>query len=421
MKRRAKTAGYTERLPSGRHRARKGKSTVGTYDTETEAKAALGQHTTMASEWERFAISRRKLVRYSKNDESIWGLYFERDPIASVPFPELARKHAKAWLLRMLARGLSAQTIRNAMVLARVFCADLLELELIEANPFAGLKLPKTAGANRTHDGWTVLDPDEQLALLDLVSDEEYHFVAFALHTGMRLSEIINLKVEDIDLDAGIVTVRRSKGGLRPKGGKFRKVPLIGLAIQAATWATECARGEYAFPSPRTGEKRYDGRPPHGWRSWLKAASFKRRVRFHDLRHTCATALLAGWWGRVWTLKEVQQMLGHAQQSTTERYAHMLDETVIKAGEGTAGLNPTAWGDAPKGSSPADSSVRFGNRGATSVLHDLALRRLHKRPTALWKGSKSRGAVSAPRRVRRVDVEFSKHGFWAGRKSRVAA
>ncbi len=406
--------GHTERLPSGRFRARRGKSTVGTYDTELQAEAALGG-ATMASEWERFAVARRKLVRTWRNDESIWGLYYEADPISAVSFPELSRKHVKAWLGRMVSRGLARQTIKNAANLGRVFCADLLELELIAANPFVGLVVPKVADASRTADGWTVLDPDEQLTLLDLVTDEEYHFVAFALHTGLRLSEIINLKVEDIDLEAGIVTVRRSKGGLRPKSGKVRRVPLIGLAIQAATWAVECARGEYAFPSPRTGKKRYDGRVPHGWRVWLRRAGFKRRVRFHDLRHTCATSLLAGWWGRTWNLKEVQQIMGHAQQSTTERYAHMLDETLLKAGAETAGLDPTAWGDSPRSPRSASSVVGFGMGGLGESYQRLARRRLHARPALHWTGSKARGVV--------VQIESARRWVrlgapcWRGRKA----
>ncbi len=319
----------------------------------------------------------------------------------------------------MISRGLAPQTIKNAMNLARVYCAELVENEMLDVNPFLGLKLPKAVGSERVGDGWTVLDPDEQLDLLDQVSDDEYHFVAFGLGTGLRLSEIINLKLEDIDLESWTVTVRRSKGGKRTKGGKVRLVPLIGIARQAAVAAVEHATRvgcEYAFPSPRTGRKRFDGRQPFGWKLWLKSAGFKRRVRFHDLRHTCATALLAGWWGRTWTLKEVQQIMGHAQQSTTERYAHMLDETVLKAGAETAGLDPTAWGNEPGSRRSASSKVGFGTPRVIQGFQRVAIRRRFNRPALHWAGSKSRGVKIEPRRWARVGVEF-----WGGRKSSVAA
>lgn len=364
---------------------------------------------TMQSEWETFAVSRRVLVRYWKNDESRWSLYFENDPIVRVPLHELSRRHAKEWLRRMLGRGLAPATVKAAKVLATLFCDYLLdELELIAANPFVKLKVPRVAGAKRTQATWTVLYPDEQLALLDEVRDEEYHFVAFALHSGLRLSEIINLHKSDIDLDAGIVTVRRSKGGLLPKSGEPRHVPLIGLAWQAARSALETSRSVWAFPSPRTGKKRYDGKQPHEWRLWLRAAGLKRRVRFHDLRHTCATSLLAGWWGRTWKLKEVQQIMGHAQQSTTERYAHLLDDTLFKAGRETAGLDPTALV-----SQRSESSVvAFGSRDPIKGYATLALKRLHGRPKAHWAGKKA--AVPA-RCWTRVGVEF-----WGGSKGRAA-
>lgn len=409
-----KRRGHIEQLPSGRHRARRGKATLGTFDSELLAEAALGG-ATLGARWEAFALSRRNLVRDWKGEESRWALYFEKDDVTSVPLPELGRKHTKAWLGRMLARGLAPQTIKNAKNLGAALCAELVDNEELAANPFVGLKVPKVAGARRVKATWTVLDPEEQLALLDAASDDEYHFVAFALHTGLRLSEIINLKKADIDLDAGIVTVRRSKGGMLPKSGAARHVPLIGLAWQAARNALETPGSVYAFPSPTTGKKRYDGRPPYGWKAFLKAAKLKRRVRFHDLRHTCATSLLAGWWGRVWTLKEVQQIMGHAQQSTTERYAHLLDETLFKAGRETAGLDPTAWGEAHETPRKASAVVGFGMRTPIKGFATLALKRRHERPEAFWGGAK---AKVIPLRWRRVFTKATPH--WSGRKWRAA-
>jgi hypothetical protein len=54
-------------------------------------------------------------------------------------------------------------------------------------------------------------------------------------------------------------------------------------------------------------------------------------VRFHDLRHTCASHLVSGTWGRRWSLEEVQRVLGHGSRSTTERYAHLAEDALDHA------------------------------------------------------------------------------------------
>jgi integrase len=360
-----------------------GKAVVGTFDTLPQAQAALGGGT-LASRWDEYAVRRRLLVRDWRNEEGRWELYFATAPLASVPFAELSRRHAKTWLDSMLKRGLAPQTIRNAMNVGRAFCADVLEAELLDVNPFASLRVPKRYGV-KAGEGFTVLDPDEQIAVLDSVDEDEYHLVAFALHTGLRNSELWNLRFEDLDLEAEEIAVRRGKGGLT-KTGKSRSVPLIGLARQAAQYAIAHRRSEYVWPSPSTGEKRFDGSHPHGWHKWVKGAGITRRVRFYDLRHTCATALLAGWWGRKWSLDEVRQILGHSSVKMTERYAHLVDDTLRRAAKGTAGLDPTTWGGngAEKQKTGADfetrtRDLRFTNTLEIKGFHGLALKRLHAR------------------------------------------
>jgi integrase len=369
--------GSIEQLPSGRHRARRAGKTIGTYDTLTQAQAALGG-ATLASWWPEFLVRRRQLVRDWANDESRWELYFAHDPIANVSFPELRRPHAKAWLSGMVRRGLAPQTIKNALNLGRVLCADVIEAELLTVNPFADIRLPATYKP-KSGEGFTVLDPDEQIALLDAVDDDEYHLVAFALHTGLRNSELWNLRFEDVSLEAEEMMVRRGKAGFT-KTGKSRRVPLIGLARQAAEWAFANRRCEYLWPSPKAGEKRFDSSHPHRWQAWLTAAGIKRRVRFYDLRHTCATSLLAGWWGSKWSLDEVRQILGHGSVKMTERYAHLVDDTLRRAAKRTRGLDPTAWDE--NGSHLRDLNSRptvYEAARSASPFELLATKRCHER------------------------------------------
>jgi len=75
------------------------------------------------------------------------------------------------------------------------------------------------------------------------------------------------------------------------------------------------------------GARRQAGKTPPAW-SRVKEALGTRKVWWHLLRHTCATSLLCGWWGRRWSLEEVGKLLGHSSVKVTERYAHLLDSAL---------------------------------------------------------------------------------------------
>jgi integrase len=61
------------------------------------------------------------------------------------------------------------------------------------------------------------------------------------------------------------------------------------------------------------------------------------RTSPHDLRHTCASALLSAQWGRAWTFAEVNEFLGHASVVTTERYAKFAGDALLEAARETNG------------------------------------------------------------------------------------
>lgn len=269
-------------------------------------------------------------VRAISHDRNRWSLYVDRDPIGALPVSTLGRRDLVEWLDRRT--GLAHQTRKNALNLLRVALAEAVDRELLAANPARDVRVHRAGSATSADPLDGVLTPAEQRTLLEAVPEAERPTVVFALCTGLRQSEQWWLRWEDVG--AGSVMVRRSVRGLAPKGGKPREVFLLPPAITALAGEQ---RSPWVFPALRGG-RRDHGKPPRGWQLWLRAAGITRRVRWHDLRHTCATSLLAGWWGRKWSLDEVCRMLGHSSIQVTERYARKLAETQRFAVENTPGF-----------------------------------------------------------------------------------
>jgi hypothetical protein len=199
------------------------------------------------------------------------------------------------------------------------------------------------------------------------------------------------LRKVDVDLEARTATVRYSRRGKPTKGGRVRTIPLFGIGLDAMRVAMERSKADVVFPAPRTKERRGDSSHPTRWAAWLERAGVERHVRWYDLRHTCATALLAGWWGRKWSLDEVRQMLGHTTIKITERYAHLLDETLQRAGAGTVGFHVVGGVRANPGATfqTRTGDLRFTNPSIEQGFSGLAVAEFQIRSTA------DRDAVSA--------------------------
>jgi len=110
-----------------------------------------------------------------------------------------------------------------------------------------------------------------------------------------------------------------------------------GVLVTRADGARRMDPGALVFPG--TGGRRRKRPPVRELAEALRWAGVRRRVRWHDLRHSCATSLLEGTWGRAWSTQEVQQLLGHSSVLTTERYIHARGRLVFRAAA-EAGRDP---------------------------------------------------------------------------------
>ena len=156
------------------------------------------------------------------------------------------------------------------------------------------------------------LSKEEIEALLANCEPHLYPIVFMALNTGMRKSEILNLKWSNIDLKHDLILLEKTKNGER------REIP-INQALKRVLLDLFTKRRldtDYVFINPETG-KRYTN-IKRSFRTACKKAGI-RDFRFHDLRHTFASQLVMSGVD----LKTVQELLGHKDISMTLRYSHL--------------------------------------------------------------------------------------------------
>jgi len=233
-------------------------------------------------------------------------------------------------------RSLSERSVQYTHRVLHTALKQAVRWNLIARNPVDGAEAPRP----RRPELHT-LSPDEVRQLLAFVEGTpRFALYALAVTTGLRRGELLGLRWDDIDLDRGRVTVRRTlqqvagKGQvpLEPKTPRSRRtVALSMLTVEALRHHQEIQ----AEASRQAGSAWQDtgavfatsiGTPFEGgvvsrtFQSDLSAAGLPR-VRFHDLRHTCATLLLEG----DTNPKVVQEMLGHSTiVLTLDVYSHVL-------------------------------------------------------------------------------------------------
>ncbi len=297
-------------------------------------------------------VRQERGLRSVDRDRNRWKCYVASDEIGALPVRSLRRKDVLLWRDRLLRR-VSAQTATNALNLLRSALQEALDREIVETNVAREVRVPRYAKATDREELGGVLLPEEQQAITTWLAKHHQEYpdalpaVVLALMTGTRQGELWSLRWGCVREDE--VVIRTGSSG-PTKAGRSRRMPLLGPARETLAAlrarATSTGPDDLVFPGRRRGRGQ-DGalvRKPHavgfvpnGWKQALKACGITRRVRWHDLRHTCATSLLAGWWGRRWDVREVQLAMGHASVTTTERYVRFIQETLVTAVSETAG------------------------------------------------------------------------------------
>ena len=261
-------------------------------------------------------------VRAYASDLAQFGAFLEHDHIGGPPpgpegIDDLA---VRGFVAHLHDARLQKSSVARKLSAVRAWLQHAVREERITANPGKDVKSPRVPKRLPRH-----LTVDEVFALLDHIPDDEFAgardraILEMLYAAGLRVGELASLDLEDVDLAGGLVRVLG-------KGKKERIVPFGSKAAAALRrWLERSspvrrrgAAGEALFLNVRGG-RLTDRSVRRILDRRLVEAALQARVSPHALRHSFATHLL----GAGADLRAIQELLGHASLSTTQRYTHL--------------------------------------------------------------------------------------------------
>src|SRR5215213_6704770 len=258
--------------------------------------------------------------------------------LGRIKLKDLTSAHLRSFYRDRLDSGRAPATVHKLHVVLHKALKAAVADGLIPRNAAAGLKLPRI-----TREEIDPLTEEEARRLLETVRGDRLETLyVLALNTGMRQGELLALKWDDVDLERGVLRVRRTLTHANksfvlgePKTKKSRRTIRL---TEGALQALRSHLSRQLEEMERIGSLYQPGGLVFATTtgtiinpSNLRNRSFKpllaharlRPIRFHDLRHTCATLLLS----RNVNPKIVSELLGHANVAVTlDTYSHLLPD-----------------------------------------------------------------------------------------------
>lgn len=238
---------------------------------------------------------------------------------------QIDRKYMQNYI-EYLSKEMNPKSVSRNISTLKSFCKFLMLNKEIKTNPMEEISNPKIRKSLPK-----VLTEEEINKLLDIPLNNHFDYRNIAMlelmySSGLRVSELVNLKVNDVDLDEGLVRIFG-------KGSKERIVPLDDYAIdEINTYITSHRRelfkhgeNDYLFLNNH-GEKM----TRQGFFKILKKIAQEKNIKTefspHTLRHSFATHLLK----HGADLRSIQELLGHSDISSTQIYTHITNERLKK-------------------------------------------------------------------------------------------
>ena len=270
-----------------------------------------------------------KFIRHLEYERRLADLtckHYRRDLAALLTFcgdndlgrwSDLDSEHIRAFSATSYRRGLSSRSIQRRLSAARTFFRYLLREKHVKTNPVVSVSAPRSGKRLPGN-----LDADRMARLLDIPGDgpiinRDRAILELLYSSGLRLSELTDLDCDDVDAQDATVRVTG-------KGNKDRIVPVGGHALRAlAKWhqsRAQLARADeqalfVSNRGTRISRRSVQARVSH----WARRQGIDTNVYPHLFRHSFATHLLES----SHDLRGVQELLGHANISTTQVYTHL--------------------------------------------------------------------------------------------------
>ncbi len=243
---------------------------------------------------------------------------------AGIAVREFDRPRCLDFLTSVRAEGLSARSAARHVSSLRSFFRYLVREGVLDDNLLADVRGPRTGRPLPKY--LTVTEVDRLLDAPDRTTPEgvrDRAMLELMYASGLRASEVVTLRLENVDMNAGFVRVLG-------KRGKERVVPVARATLETMREYLSEARPAFLRGKAATNALFVSRRGRRITRQtlwnriarWAKAAGLRQKISPHVLRHSFASHLLAG--GA--DLRAVQAMLGHADIATTQIYTHVTPE-----------------------------------------------------------------------------------------------
>jgi len=271
------------------------------------------------AELARRGASKHTLRNYESDLLQLAG-YFEISGEAAPTMEQLDLPLLREWLASLYDKGLTTVSVRRKIAAVRAMFKFLLQEGVIPVNPAArlrtprpGQKLPDVMSAEKTNN---MLDAVEAGEKVEKPSRErDVAFLELLYGCGIRVGELVGIDLEHVDLSGGWLRVWG-------KGNKERQVPVGGRAVDAVNrylQSRSAAPGEKALFVNGQGKRLSDRQVRRLVKFYALMVTGDSTVHPHSFRHAYATHLLSD--GA--DLRAIQELLGHARLSTTQKYTQV--------------------------------------------------------------------------------------------------
>ena len=247
------------------------------------------------------------------------------------PWASFDRQSMLSYLLDLRQRNYAATTVARKVAAVRSLFKFMVAEGIIKANPIQDVRSPKIGRSLPKPISFSqvrlLIEQPSKQATPEAKRDKAMLELLYA--SGMRVSELVSLNLGDVDLENGYV---RCLG----KGNKERIIPIYEQAALAVKEYIEGIRPQLMhnkdekalFLNPR-GERLTRQGFWQKIKGYAKSANLEAKITPHTLRHSFATHMLNG--GA--DLRSVQELLGHANISTTQIYTHLTTEHIRRTYE----------------------------------------------------------------------------------------